>query len=69
MLDRAVTATLKHVEESDDIRGDVGSWFDDRASHTRLRRQMDDPLRPIPAKEFAGCRLVGKVYPLGHEAR
>jgi hypothetical protein len=69
MLDGAVTATLEHVEECDDIRGDVGSRFDDRAPHTRLRRQMDDPLRPIPAKEIAGCSLVGKVYPLGHEAR
>src|SRR6266480_8087728 len=61
MLDGGVPAAFENVQKTDDIAIDVGVGILERMAHTRLSRQMYDPIWRFALEHFFDSCPVGNV--------
>ena len=61
MLDAGVPAAFENVQETDDIAIDVGVGILERMAHTRLSRQMYDPIGRFALEHVVDSCPVGNV--------
>ena len=57
----AMSARFENIDESDEIRFDVGVGIFHAVSNARLRREIDDDGEGIVRKEIVDKRLVGDI--------
>src|SRR6185436_18476547 len=63
VVDTIVAASLEDVSEADEIAVDVSERVFHRIAHSRLRREVYDPLRVVIGEHLLDSSTIGKIRP------